>query len=323
MAHELEITASGNASMFFVGETPWHKLGTALSAPPTIDEGIKAAGLDWTVGLKPLVTLEGEKVDHRATYRRTDGKIFGVVGPSYVPVQNSEAFAWFQPLLDAGEASLHTAGALQEGRKVWVLAKINRPALEIADGDTVERFILLSNSHDGTRAVRVGFTPIRVVCANTLRMAHNADQEANRLIKVLHTKSVLKTLDNLREIMNVANASFEATAEQYRKLARTHISRADLRRYVKIVLDIENEDEAKLPAPTMNKLRSILMLAEKGRGNDLAAVKGTLWAAYNGLTEYLGTEFGRSQESRLDSLWFGSSSNLSQKALEIALTMAS
>ena len=322
MAHELEIV-NGKASMFFVGQTPWHKLGIALDAPPTVEEGIRAAGLDWTVGLKPLVTLDGEKVDHQATFRNTDGKIFGVVGPAYTPVQNADAFQWFQPLLDTGEVSLHTAGALQEGRKVWMLAKINKPAIEIADGDTVERFILLSNSHDGSRAVRIGFTPIRVVCSNTLRMAHDADQEANRLIKVLHTKNVLVAMDRLREMMNVANSSFEATAEQYRKLAKFRVSRADMRRYVKIVLDVENIDESKLPAQTMNKIRSILMLAEKGRGNDNPAVKGTLWAAYNGITEYLGTEYGRSQEGRLDSLWFGQSSNLSQKALELAVYMAS
>jgi phage/plasmid-like protein (TIGR03299 family) len=322
MAHELELV-NGKAQAFFVGRTPWHGLGTILDAPPTVHEGIRLAGLDWSVGLKPLVTLDSEAVDHRATYRKSDGKIFGVVGPAYTPLQNADAFQWFQPLLDTGEVCLHTAGSLQEGRKVWMLAKINKAALEIADGDMVERFILLSNSHDGTRAVRIGFTPIRVVCANTLRMAHDADQEANRLIKVLHTKNVVIALDRLREMMNVANSSFEATAEQYRKLARCHVSRADMKRYIKIVLGVEKEDDAKLPAPTLNKIRSILVLAEKGRGNDAPAVRGTLWAAYNGLTEYLGTEFSRSQESRLDALWFGQNSTLSSKALEIALMMAS
>jgi phage/plasmid-like protein (TIGR03299 family) len=322
MAHELEII-NGKAQAFFVGKPPWHGLGTILDAPPTVEDGIRLAGLDWQVGLKALQTIDGEPVDHRATYRMTDNKIFGIVGPSYVPLQNADAFQWFQPLLDTGEVFLHTAGSLQEGRKVWMLAKINKPALEVADGDTVERFILLSNSHDGTRAVRVGFTPIRVVCANTLRMAHDADQEANRLIKVLHTKNVVVALDRLRDMMNVANASFEATAEQYRKLARYHVSRADMKRYIKIVLGVETEDDAKLPAPTLNKIRSILVLAEKGRGNDAPAVRGTLWAAYNGLTEYLGTEYGRSQENRMDALWFGQNATLSSKALEIALMMAS
>jgi phage/plasmid-like protein (TIGR03299 family) len=322
MAHELEIR-NGKASMFYVGETPWHGLGKRLESPPTVEQGIREAGLDWTVGMKPLFTGDGEKVDHRATYRVSDGKLFGVVGPGYTPVQNSEAFGWFQPLIEDGAVSLHTAGSLQGGRKVWMLAKVNKPALEIAEGDIVERFVLLSNSHDGSRAVRVGFTPIRVVCSNTLKMAHDADDEANRLIKVLHTKNVLVALDKLRDMMNVANASFEATAEQYRKLAAFRISRADLRKYVKTVLGVDKQDESILPAQTMNKIRSILVLAEKGRGNDNRTVKDTLWTAYNGITEYLGTEHGRNQESRLDGLWFGAGANVSQKALEIAIGMAS
>lgn len=318
MAHEIEIV-NGVVSHFFVGQTPWHGLGTKLDAPPTVEEGIRAAGLDWQVGLKPLVTTDGIAVDHRATYRISDGKIFGVVGPGYTPLQNTESFSWFQPLISSGEVSLHTAGSLQEGRKVWVLAKINQPALEIADGDTVERFVLLSNSHDGTRAVRAGFTPIRVVCANTLRLAHDAGSDENKLVKILHTKNVTTALDTLRETMLIANSRFEASAEQYRKLARFSVSKNDLRKYVKIVLGVEKEDEKDLPAQTMNKIREILVLAEKGRGND----GKTLWSGYNGVTEYLGTGYGRTQEGRLDALWFGQNVALSQKALDVALTMAS
>lgn len=321
MAHEIEIV-NGVASHFYVGETPWHGLGTKLDNPPTIAEGIRAAGLDWHVGLKPLVTIDGESVDHRASYRTMDGKIFGVVGPGYTPLQNADAFNWFQPLIDSGEVSLHTAGSLQEGRKIWVLAKVNKPALEIADGDMVDRFVLLSHAHDGTRAVRAGFTPIRVVCANTLRMAFNESNEANKLVKVLHTKNVIKAIEGLRDIMQVANASFEATAEQYRRLAKFKVSYADLRKYVKIVLDVEKTPDAELPAQTLTKIREIVMLADHGKGNNTPAVKGTLWAAYNGLTEYLGTSYGRSQDRRIDALWFGPNATLSSHALEIALSMA-
>lgn len=320
MAHELELV-NGKASMFWVGQTPWHGLGTHLDAPPTIEEGIAAAGLDWEVGVKPLQTIDGEEVDHKATYRLSDGKIFGVVGPNYHPLQNRESFAWFQPLIDSGEVSLHTAGSLQGGKKVWVLAKINKPALEIAPGDTVERFILLSNSHDGSRAVRLGFTPIRVVCANTLRLAHDTEAESNKLIKVLHTKNVVKSLDALREIMDVANSQFEASAEQYRKLAGFKINQADLRKYVKVVLGVEKTEDAELPAQTLTKIQAIMNAANVGKGNDMESIRGTLWAAYNGVTEFLGYEFGRTQDSRLDSLWWGTNANLSQKALEVALQM--
>jgi Domain of unknown function (DUF932) len=161
--------------------------------------------------------------------------------------------------------------------------------------------------------LRAGFTPIRVVCANTFRMAHNANSDENKLVKLLHTKNVTTALDALRDTMRVANSRFEATAEQYRKLASYQVSYADLRRYVKIVLGVENENEYSLPGKTMTKLRSILMLAQRGRGN-----KGkTLWDGYNGVTEY-----GRTHETRLDALWFGASAQLSQKALDVALTMA-
>lgn len=322
MAHQLEMV-NGNASAFFVGQTPWHKLGTMLDSPPTMEEGILAAGLDWRVGLKNLVTTDGEKVDHRATYRMSDGKIFGVVGPGYTPLQNADAFKWFQPILDSGLASLHTAGSLQEGRKIWILAKINKPNLEIVDGDSIERFILLSNAHDGTRAVRVGFTPIRVVCANTLQLAHDATSEANKLIKVSHTKNVKQAIEAFHEVMNVANSTFEASAEQFRKLAKFKINHADLRKYVKLVLDIDpTKPETELPGQTLTKIRTMTMLASHGKGNSLPGVMGTMWAAYNGVTEYLSYEAGRTDDNRLDSLWFGQNANLSRRALEIAVGMA-
>ena len=323
MAHELEIMANGQAAMFAVGQTPWHGLGKVLNAPPTVEEGIKLAGMDWTVGLKALHTVDCSiPVDHRATYRVDNGKILGVVGPAYRPLQNAEMFAFFQPLVDAGEIALHTAGSLQDGRKVWVLAEITKPALEIADGDTVKRFMLLSGSHDGSRAVRCGFTPIRVVCANTLRMAHNSERDENKLVKVLHTKNITTTLAQLRDVMMVANSSFEATAEQYRRLTRCPINRADLRKYVKVVLEVEKIEDRELPGRTLTKIREIEMAATRGKGNENPAVRGTLWTAYNGVTEYLGYTHGRTNESRVDSLWFGESARVSQRAFEVAVSMA-
>src|SRR4029077_9278151 len=131
---------------------------------------------------------------------------------------NKDAFHWFQPFLDAREAALHTAGSLRQGSRIWVLAKLHRHPLVVAPGDEVEKFILLSHGHDGSLAVRVGFTPIRVVCQNTLSMAHGCD--ASRLIRVKHTREVVENLAPVRAVMDVAHAEFEATAEQYRRLAR-------------------------------------------------------------------------------------------------------
>lgn len=315
MAHEIE-------TMAFAGATPWHGLGTALTDTDWYDwqAVCKKAGLDWDVELVPLVTADDKqsKVDHKAVRRSTDDKVLGVVGPRYCPLQNKDAFGWFQPFLDAREAALHTAGSLRGGTRVWVLAKLNRDPLVITDGDEIEKFILLSHSHDGTLAVRAGFTPIRVVCQNTLSMAHGSD--ASKLIRVRHTGDVLENLFAIREIMDLANQEFEATAAQYKRLALKSVNQSDIRRYVKKVLKVEDDQE--ISSRTRNIVEEIARLAEAGRGNDLPSVRGTLWTAYNGVTEYLGYNRGRSADNRLNSLWFGDSANLNRHALDVALEMA-
>jgi phage/plasmid-like protein (TIGR03299 family) len=314
MAHEIE-------TMAYFGELPWHGLGTALEEADLYDlpGASRKAGLDWEVKLVPLVTADTQaRVTHRAVRRISDSRVLGVVGPRYAPLQNKDAFSWFQPFLDAREAALHTAGSLKSGSRIWVLAKLNRAPLVVAEGDEVEKFLLLSHGHDGSLAVRCGFTPVRVVCANTLSIAHGSD--ASKLIRLKHTKDVLENLANVREIMDLANAEFEATAAQYRRLARKSVNQADLRKYVRRVLKIEDEQD--MSTRSNNLVEEIVRLAEAGRGNDLPAVRGTLWTAYNGVSEWLTYNRGRSSDNRLNSLWFGAGALTNRHALEVALDMA-
>ncbi len=313
MAHEIE-------TMAYFGALPWHGLGTPLAEEDLHDwqRACTKSGMDWEAELVPLQTADTlTKVDHVAVRRKTDGRILGTVGPRYTILQNREAFRWFQPFLDAKEAALHTAGSLREGSRIWVLAKMNRDPLVIAPGDEVEKFVLLSHGHDGSLAVRVGFTPIRVVCANTLALAHNAN--ANKLIRLKHTKDLHQNLENVRELMDVANQAFEATAEQYRLLARKSINQADLVRYVKKVLKVEDDN---ISTRMKNNIQEILGKCESGKGNDLPSVSGTYWTAYNGVTDWLSHLRGNNQENRLNSLWFGDSANVNRFALETALAMA-
>jgi phage/plasmid-like protein (TIGR03299 family) len=314
MPHEIE-------TMAYFGDRPWHGLGTALADADLYDwpSASKKAGLDWDVELVPLVTADAQgTVGHRAVRRTSDQKVLGVVGPRYAPLQNKDAFAWFQPFLDAREAALHTAGSLRAGSRVWVLAKLNRDPLVIAAGDEVEKFILLSHGHDGSLAVRAGFSPIRVVCQNTLSMAHGSD--ASRLIRVRHTKDVLRNLTDIRAVMDAANAEFEATAEQYRLLARKSINQADLKKYVRRVLGVEDGADA---GPRTNAVvDEVVGLAEAGRGNDLPSIRGTYWTAFNGVSEWLTHHRGRSADTRLNSLWFGEGATTNRHALDVALGMA-
>ncbi|MCC6418725.1 MAG: DUF932 domain-containing protein [Gemmataceae bacterium] len=318
MAHELEIVG-GKSSMFYVEETPWHGLGQQLRGNPSVAEAITAGGLDWTVELVPLVTGDRQQAaPARAVRRASDGKVLGVVGLAYQPLQNAEAFAWFSPFLDAGLASLHTGGSLCGGRKIWLLARIEREPLVVGADDLVQKFVLLSNSHDGTTSLRVGFSPIRVVCANTLALAHGK-ASGSKLIRVRHTRQLQGNLDALREVIDLADREFAATAEQFRALASRHINRADLDAYVRRVFGIEGE---RPNGQQRRILESVTRLFETGRGSDLPTARGTLWGAYNAVTEYLAFERGLNRDTRLNSLWFGASARLNADALEVALTMA-
>ena len=274
-----------------------------------------------------LITTDGAPVDALATYRKDNNEILGVVGKNYKVLQNQEAFQFFQPFLDANEATLETAGSLMNGRRVWVLAKINRPDSVIVakSDDRVSKFILLSNSHDGTLAIRVGYTPIRVVCNNTLTAAIGGRSSA--LLRIKHMGDVVQTLNDVRDVMNLADQTFEATAEKYRILAGKEINRHDLEKYVKIVFATpKQEEEAILSGEELTSgarvMGRIVELFENGRGNDLPGVKGTMWAAYNAVTEYLQYERGQNESTRLDSLWFGAGATMNKKALQTAVDIA-
>ncbi len=329
MAHELEIDRSGQAKMFFVGdELPWHGLGKQLNTPPTVEEGIRCAGLDWTVERKRLV-IEGTNIQAPAfaNVRNTDGSILGVVGCDYKPVQNMSAFTWFQPWLDSKKVTLDTAGSLKGGRHVWVLARIVADPVEVVKGDPIIRFILLSNSHDGSRMVRAGFTATRCVCWNTVQAAITSSK--SKLLKVRHTQNAEDALKNIQETMNIADRNFEATIEQMRDLARMGVTTDTLKDYVtrvfrpKPITDDESEEMTDEQEERCDRIvGKILPLFEAGKGNTMPGVKGTMWAAYNAVTEFLTWERGRNADNRLTSLWFGDGQAVAQRAFTTAVAMA-
>lgn len=314
MAHLVE-------NMFSVKETPWHGLGNVIQDAPGIEEVLKLAGLDWNVSMRPLFLADGKQVEQRAIVRDSDTSILGYAGQRYKPLQNKEAVEFFRPFHDSGLCNFQTAGSLKQGQKIWILAALNSSEMEIVKGDTVRKYLMLSNGHDGVTGIRVGFTPIRVVCANTLAMAHSNTN--SKLIRVFHSKRAVQNLDLLRDSINAANASFEATAEQYRQLAKREVNKGDLERYVDLVFyngKQAESDREKIARESLNQ--EIQRLFEVGHGNELAGVRNTYWALYNGVTQYLSYESGRAQDSRMDSLWFGAAKTKNESALEHALEMA-
>jgi phage/plasmid-like protein (TIGR03299 family) len=313
MAHKVE-------KMVFAGATPWHGLGTEINQETSFWDSFELAGLDWEVDTKPLFTGDGEKVSHRAAYRVSDGRILGIVGKRWTPLQNRDAFEIFEPLVDAGEMVIHTAGSLRNGERIWALCQLNQDNSEIVAGDEVAKFVLLSNGHDGKLAVHFGFTPIRVVCANTEALARGS--KASKLVRVRHSRFVKQNVQDLRNVMNFANQEFEATAEQYRYLASKGINSEDLDKYIKIVLGIGEKSADEMTTRSKNIVSSIEDLFEGGRGSDIAGVRGTYWGAYNAVTEYLNYSKGRTANNRMDSVWFGQNGTMNQKALDTALELS-
>ena len=319
MSHEVE-------KMVFAGATPWHGLGTEIADATNFWDAFKLAGLDWEVETEPLYRMGaadqvvGEQVKAQAAVRTSDNKVLGVVGPRWTPLQKRDAFQVFEPLIDSGDMRLHTAGSLRGGERVWVLCQLGLENTEIVPNDEIAKFAQLSNGHDGKLAGHFGFTPIRVVCANTEAMARSS--KASKLIRIRHHRFVKNNVEKLRDIMNLADQEFEATAEQYRFLASKQINASDLHKYVKIVLDVQQQEDDDLSTRTKNIIGKVEEFFLIGKGNDMPGVNGTYWAAYNGVTEYLNYEKGRTNENRMDSLWFGQNGNLSQKALDTALALA-
>lgn len=313
--HEIE-------NMFTVGEAPWHKLGTNLRQSPEIAAGLRLAGLDWRVRLEPVFLGDGTRAPAMATVRDSDQRLLGVVGSRFRPLQNEDAFAFFEPLIGTNEVELESAGSLRNGQRVWVLARIRRDPIAIvpAAADVVAPYLLVANGHDGTMSLRVGFTAIRVVCANTLAMA--TEPRMSKLLRIRHHARAAETLATVRGTIDLAMRQFSASADNYRLLAQRQVNPDDLRRYIVDVLRPQTGDADLSGRATERLVDKISTHFTEGRGNKHRAVAGTWWAAFNAITEHPSHERGRCADNRLDGLWFGDAAQINRRALRLAVEMA-
>ena len=192
MAHNVE-------TIFYVREKPWHGLGTMVSEAPASIDALIYAGLDWRVLQKDVYTADGSPIPgYKVNLRNTDNAALGIVSDKYKVVQNKEAFQFTDDLLGEG-VTYETAGSLQGGRKVWMLAKM--PHRYIIAGDEITPYMVVMNSHDGSSGIKVAMTPIRVVCSNTLNLALNS---ARRIWTTKHTENVMSRVHEARETLLLA-----------------------------------------------------------------------------------------------------------------------
>ena len=311
---------NGKVSMMYVKDVPWHGLGTRLENLATSEEAIKAAQLNYTVVKTRLLTEVAKKnilVPNRfATVRTDTTDVLGVVGSRYHVIQNVDAFRFFDSLVGEGAAIYDTAGALGKGERIWILAKLPGH-IKVKGNDIVDKYLLLSNSHDGSSIVRAKLTPIRVVCENTLSMALRGSDEE---VRVRHTANADEMLEKAHELMGLTNSLYDQITEIYRKMSLVNFTGDQVLDYVKTLVP-DNED-AERHTRTENIRGKILELHETGAGSDMS--RGTLWGAYNSVTEFVDhVHTSTAVDKKLNSIWFGSGEKLKIEAFNLAKEIAS
>lgn len=188
-------------TMFYVREKPWHGLGTLVAEAPASADALICAGLDWRVEQKDVYTGDGSLIPgYKVNLRSSDNAALGIVSDRYKVVQNEDAFQFTDDLLGEG-VTYETAGALQGGKKVWILAKM--PQRYFIAGDEITPYLVVMNAHDGSSGIKVAMTPIRVVCQNTLNLALS---RAKRIWTTKHTENVLSRVHEARETLQLAEA---------------------------------------------------------------------------------------------------------------------
>lgn len=324
MPHELA-TTNGRTAMMYSGEIPWHGMGTRLEEPATAQEAIEAAGLDYLAELKELQTTDGLPIPQRKAVVRSDSQeILGVVGTTYTPVQNHQAFGFLDAVVADGELRYHTAGALGKGERIWMLAKLPDEIRVKNSDDITEKYLLLSNSHDGSSSLRVHFTPIRVVCSNTLAIASKNGRGQG--ISIIHKGNLAAKVQQAQEVLGLAKRFYDDAEEQINRLANHYPSLRQLEEYFKEVYPDSDDGES---SRTKNVRQEMLRLFEHGIGHDIPAIRHTTWTALNAVTEYVdhyrstrGKSSTDKASNRLESAWFGSGARLKERAWELALKMA-
>lgn len=215
-----EINMSANVeTMFYTRTVPWHGLGTKVEEAPNSKEALIYAGLDWKVIQESITTVTGTEIrGFKANLRETDKRVLGIVSDRYQIVQNEEAFAFTDSLLGEG-VTYETAGSLADGKIVWILAKM--PQKYIISGDCIDPYIVFSNTHDGSGAIRIAMTPVRVVCQNTLNLALKS---AKRSWSAKHTGNVMNRLDEARQTLQLADTYMKQLGKSVDELNRKRLS---------------------------------------------------------------------------------------------------
>lgn len=239
-------------TMFSVREKPWHGLGTVVSEAPSSEEALKLAGLDWKVLQYPIYASQKVIAGYKANVRDCDGKVLGVVSDRYKIIQNEEAFSFTDELLGE-EVCYETAGSLQGGRRVWILAKLSKEYF--VANEKVSPYLVFSNTHDGSGAVRIAITPIRVVCNNTLNLAL---ESASRSFSIVHKGDVMSKVQQAKHTLFMADRYMKELNTEAEKLLYEEITDEQVNEYLDQLFPVR-KDTSFIQRRNIAKIRSDLL----------------------------------------------------------------
>ncbi len=309
-------------TMAFYGDVPWHEIGTQVPQDVTAEEMIRAAGMDWYVEVRPArgakqINRQGEYSRYevvRVPRPQTEESevLLGVVGRRYQPLQNVDAFDFFDPIVGQHKAHFETAGVLGQGERIWVMARMPG-AMEVVKGDDCLKYLLLSNTHTGEGSVIAKFTSIRVVCQNTLMMAMDDGQKVYR---VRHSKKMQFKLDELSDFLAITQKVFLKAEESFRRLAKTEMNEKRLETYLEAVFPRSEAQKKKGEEPA--RWKSLRELFDGTPDLQVPGVRGTMWAAYNAVTrfeDYKQPQQDEQPDQRLERMWFGGGAEIKLVAL--------
>lgn len=327
MAHNI-------GQMFYYGELPWHELGNEIKQPATVEEALRAGGLDWEVETVPIMPVgePGTQIPHRVAVVRKDrepgeaGRVVGVVHPGFQPLQNRQGAMMFDALLGQGRPTYHTGGYLKNGEVTWLLAKLPDD-IRVRGDDVLETYLLFTNSHDGSVAIDIRLTTVRVVCQNTLSLALHKKGVAGKVFRHGHSG----TYELLKE---EAKAFFELSIQQSReaellfsRLAAKACTKDEFKSFLKKLMP----DPVK-PA-TANRNPSVLRgyetrmetaVATRGElmgvhlegipSRDIAPAEDSWWGALNSVTAW-SDHVQNTESERYAHILFGNGDRLKTTAL--------
>lgn len=333
MAHEIS-NVSGRDECFTAGERPWHGLGVNVKDRVTAKDAILLAGLNWKVEQMKTLFFDGihpwpidDKVANIRRKPNGEPVYLGTVGVGYKPIQNEVAFDFFDKVVGEKLAIYETAGAIRNGTRVWILAKLPGDLIIKAPGgeDNTERYLLFVNGHDGSFGCRMFFTPVRVVCANTMTAALGiVGNEEGIFIK--HVGEVEAKIEEAVRVLKIANVHYQNLAVAFNHFAQFSFTEEDAKRFFEQVIPVDLGLGEKKQANDGERRELMLDNFLHGKGSDLS--RKSLWGGYNAVTEFADhtrytlhepkTENSRFELSPHRSVLWGDSKKLKQRAFNVA-----